>query len=170
MTKTTEENLSQSKYAEHRNVTKSYIARLVKEGRLHLIKGKFNVEMSDAELDNKSKDDKASNYWSEKVLLREYTPSMHKSLKFKLQLSYPANEIEIRLLLKYDKGDKIYLDCELPNKTGAHKHMVSCNRSLHGTKMNFDMSTGKYAFSNHFGYVGGDGDTLAIAYGKCDKF
>ena len=49
------------------------------------------------------KDDKASNYWSEKVLLREYTPSMHKSLKFKMQLSYPANEIEIRLLLKYDK-------------------------------------------------------------------
>ena len=48
--------------------------------------------------------------------------------------------------------------------------MVSCNRSLHGTKMNFDMNTSKYAFSNHFGYVGGDGDTLAIAYGKCDKF
>ena len=35
MTKTTEENLSQSKYAEHRNVTKGYIGRLVKEGRLH---------------------------------------------------------------------------------------------------------------------------------------
>ena len=98
-----EENLSQSKYAEHRNVTKGYIGRLVKEGRLHLIKGKLNVEMSDAELDNKSKDDKAPNYWSEKVLLKEYTPSMHKSLKFKMQLRYPANEIEIRLLLKYDK-------------------------------------------------------------------
>jgi len=68
MTKSTEENLSQSKYAEHRNVTKSYITRLVKEGRLHLIKGKLNVEMSDAELDNKSKDDKAPNYWSEKAL------------------------------------------------------------------------------------------------------
>jgi hypothetical protein len=51
MTKTTEENLSQSKYAEHRNVTKGYIGRLIKEGRLHLIKGKLNVEMSDAELD-----------------------------------------------------------------------------------------------------------------------
>jgi len=44
--KQTEENLSQSKYAEHRNVTKGYIARLIKEGRLHLIKGKLNVEMS----------------------------------------------------------------------------------------------------------------------------
>ena len=54
-----EENLSQSKYAEHRNVTKGYIGRLVKEGRLHLIKGKLNVKMSDAELDNKSNDDKA---------------------------------------------------------------------------------------------------------------
>ena len=64
----TEEYLSQSKYAEHRNVTKGYIGRLVKEGRLHLIKGKLNVVMSDAELDNKSNDDKAPNYWSEKAL------------------------------------------------------------------------------------------------------
>ena len=50
----TEENLSQNKYAEHRNVTKGYISRMVKEGRLHLIKGKLNVEISDAELDNPS--------------------------------------------------------------------------------------------------------------------
>ena len=63
-----EEYLSQSKYAEHRNVTKGYIGRLVKEGRLHLIKGKLNVEMSDAELDNKSNDDKVPNYWREKAL------------------------------------------------------------------------------------------------------
>jgi len=64
----TEEYLSQSKYAEHRNVTKGYIGRLVKEGRLHLIKGKLNVAMSDAELDNKSNDDKAPIYWREKAL------------------------------------------------------------------------------------------------------
>ena len=64
----TEGYLSQSKYAEHCNVTKGYIGRLVKEGRLHLIKGKLNVEMSDAELDNKSNDDKAPNYWVEKAL------------------------------------------------------------------------------------------------------
>ena len=63
-----EECLSQSKYAEHRNITKGYIGRLVKEGRLHLIKEKLNVLMSDAELDNKSNDDKAPNYWSEKAL------------------------------------------------------------------------------------------------------
>jgi len=64
----TEEYLSQSKYAEHRNVTKGYIGRLIKEGRLHLIKGKLNVAMSDAELDNKSNDHKAPNYWREKAL------------------------------------------------------------------------------------------------------
>ena len=63
-----EEYLSQSKYAEHRNVTKGYIGRLVKEGRLHLIKGKLNVAMSDAELDNKSNDNKAPSYWREKAL------------------------------------------------------------------------------------------------------
>ena len=64
----TEEYLSQSKYAEHRNVTKSYITRLIKEGRLHLINGKLNVAMSDAELENKSNDDKAPNYWRGKAL------------------------------------------------------------------------------------------------------
>ena len=64
----TEENLSQSKYAEHRNMTKGYISRLIKEGRLPLIKGKLNVEMSNAEVDNKSNDDKAPNYWSERAL------------------------------------------------------------------------------------------------------
>ena len=63
-----DEYLSQSKYAEHRNVTKGYIGRLIKEGRLHLIKGKLNVKMCDAELDNKSNDDKAPNYWSERAL------------------------------------------------------------------------------------------------------
>jgi len=62
-----QEYLSQSKYAEHRNVTKGYIGRLIKEGRLHLIKGKLNVAMSDAELENKSNDDKAPNYWREKA-------------------------------------------------------------------------------------------------------
>ena len=34
--KKTEEYLSQSKYAEHRNVTKGYIGRLIKEGRLQI--------------------------------------------------------------------------------------------------------------------------------------
>jgi len=63
-----QEYLSQSKYVEHRNVTKGYIGRLIKEGRLHLIKGKLNVAMSDAELENKSNDDKAPNYWREKAL------------------------------------------------------------------------------------------------------
>ena len=53
----TKEYLSQSKYAEYRKVTKGYIGRLVKEGRLHLIKGKLNVKMSDAELDLKLKQD-----------------------------------------------------------------------------------------------------------------
>ena len=38
-----EDYLSQRKYADHRSLTKGYIGRLVKEGRLHLIKGKLNI-------------------------------------------------------------------------------------------------------------------------------
>ena len=82
-----EEYLSQSKYAEHRKVTKEYITKLIKEGQLHLIKGKLNVAMSDAELDNKSNDDKAPNYWREKAL--------HEKAKRKLA--------ELDLKLKHDR-------------------------------------------------------------------
>ena len=35
---------------------------------MHLIKGKLNFEMSDAELDNKSNEEEVSNYWAEKAL------------------------------------------------------------------------------------------------------
>ena len=63
-----EDYLSQSKYAYHRIVTKGYIGRLVKKGRLHLKKGKQNIQMSDAELDNKQNNDKVPNYSSEKAL------------------------------------------------------------------------------------------------------
>ena len=49
-------------------MTKGYIGRLIKEGWLHLIKGKLNTEMDDAELDNKSNNDKALNFWSAIIL------------------------------------------------------------------------------------------------------
>ena len=58
----TEDNLSQSKCMEHRNITKGYIGRFIKEGRLHFIKYKLNVEKSYAELGNKLNNDKTSNY------------------------------------------------------------------------------------------------------------
>ena len=71
-----DEYLSPSKYVEHRNVTNRYIATLIKEGRLHLIKGKLNVEMSDAELDNSSTNNKAPNYWKEKALHEKQNVSL----------------------------------------------------------------------------------------------
>ena len=52
MTKKYKENLSQSKYIEHRNVILGYIWKLIKEGLLYFIKGKLIFEMSDTELDN----------------------------------------------------------------------------------------------------------------------
>ena len=99
----TEESLSQSKYAEHRNVTKGYIGRLVKEGRLHLIKGKLNVEMSDAELDNKSNDDKAPNYWSEKALHEKA-----KRERAELDLKLKSNQV-VEVDQIGDHLDKIFL-------------------------------------------------------------
>ena len=100
--KQTEEYLSQSKYAEHRNVTKGYISRLIKEGRLHLIKGKLNVEMSDAELDNKSNDDKAPNYWREKAL-HEKTKRELAELDLKLKSNHVVEVDQIG-----DHLDKIF--------------------------------------------------------------
>ena len=45
-----QEYLSQSKYAEHRNVTQGYTGRLIKEGRPYLIKGKLSVEMQNRKI------------------------------------------------------------------------------------------------------------------------
>ena len=45
-----QEYLSQSKYAEHRNVTKAYTGRLIKEGRLYLIKDKLSVAMQNRKI------------------------------------------------------------------------------------------------------------------------
>ena len=93
----TEEYLSQIKYAEHRNVTKGYISRMVKEGRLHLIKGKLNVEISDAELDNKSNNDKAP-----KWLMSPYhclTGSIF-SISFKLMAVFSATLLSTNLPTK----------------------------------------------------------------------
>jgi len=45
-----QEYLSQSKYAEHRNVTKTYTGRLIKEGRLYLIKDKLSVAMQNRKI------------------------------------------------------------------------------------------------------------------------
>ena len=43
-------------------MTKGYIGRLAKESQLHLIKGKLNVKLSEAELDNKPNYNKAPNF------------------------------------------------------------------------------------------------------------
>ena len=45
-----QEYLSQSKYIEHRNVTKGYTGRLIKEGRLYLIKDKLSVAMQNRKI------------------------------------------------------------------------------------------------------------------------
>ncbi len=45
-----QEYLSQSKYTEHRNVTKAYTGRLIKEGRLYLIKDKLSVAMQNRKI------------------------------------------------------------------------------------------------------------------------
>ena len=45
-----QEYLSPSKYAEHRNITKGYTGRLIKEGRLYLIKDKLSVAMQNRKI------------------------------------------------------------------------------------------------------------------------
>ena len=45
-----QEYLSQSKYIEHRNITKGYTGRLIKEGRLYLIKDKLSVAMQNRKI------------------------------------------------------------------------------------------------------------------------
>ena len=128
-----EGNLSQSKYAEHRNVTKGYIGRLIKEGRLPLIKGKLNVEMSNAEVDNKSNDDKAPNYWSERAL-HEKAKRELAELDLKLK-----NDQLVEVDQVGDHLDKIFSAVRqrllaTPSKIAPLVHVADCGGSLVGNK------------------------------------
>jgi len=129
MTKTTEENLSQIKYAEHRNVTKGYISRMVKEGRLHLIKGKLNVEMSDAELDNKSNNNKAPNYWVEKALHEKAKRELAE-----LDLKLKQDQLVV-VYLEGDHRDKIFSAVRQRLLATPSKIVSPASSTLHPTRL-----------------------------------
>ena len=102
-----EEYLSPIKYADHRFVTKGYIGWLVKGGRLNLINGKLNVEMSDAELDNKSNNNKASICCNEKALHEKEKPELEElDLNTKNNKVLEVGQIRITKIKNFTQFDQ----------------------------------------------------------------
>ncbi|MBD1210048.1 MAG: hypothetical protein H9535_16565 [Ignavibacteria bacterium] len=61
------------------------------------------------------------------------------------------------------------LQCRISNFTVTHPHVRECTD---GSGFNFTYNTQnqRFTFSQQYGYVYGDGDSIHIAYGTCQRF
>jgi hypothetical protein len=93
-----------------------------------------------------------------------YKPSLFKQQKFKLKLNMDSNSVEIKghptasMNLKYI--------CNVPYS--VEPDLLSC--SFRVSQIIIDFSSGRFVSSFMSGYINGDGDSLNVSYGKCDKF
>jgi hypothetical protein len=94
-----------------------------------------------------------------------YKPSLFETLKFKLKLDKESNFIEI-------KGHSVgpvntKFTCTAPYPLIAPDELSCTGRMYH---FNLNANNGRFVLALAAGYVNGDGDSITVAYGKCDKF
>ena len=92
----------------------------------------------------------------------KYQRSGFKTDKFKINFNASNNSI----VLKTSEETKNYI-CEKPPQ-GVMPELLICNSLWDG--FNFNIKTGRYVESTAFGFVSGDGDSIDVSYGQCDKF
>ena len=96
--------------------------------------------------------------------LKKYKPQLFTMKKFKIKFDRTAKTIEI-------KGHPFDTDNGTYPCTAPFVHLpekLSCLADFYHFSFNSD--NGRFVFAKLFGYVGGDGDSIAVSYGKCDKF
>ena len=93
-----------------------------------------------------------------------YEPTRFEDMKFKFKLDRASNNIEMTSEIPSIGG--LYI-CITPFSLVSSLAM-SCMESLH--HLNFNPKNGRFSFFMGGGHVLGDVDSLAVAYGKCDKF
>ena len=93
-----------------------------------------------------------------------YVRAGFNSGRFKINLDRVSNLLELTEL-----GPR-YRSSRFPcmNLDLLHPEEISCSKNNH--HFNFNTNTGLFVYAHAFGYVGGDGDSLSISYGTCDKF
>ncbi len=96
----------------------------------------------------------------EKYIRRFYPTS-----KFKMKLDRDAQRIDLAF---NNKKETQY--CQGFRFHNPEGNIMSCRASNTLNGINFNLDNGRFNYFVGSGYVSGDGDSLGILYGKCDKF
>ena len=102
-------------------------------------------------------------YFDEK--LKKYARSGFHLTKFKIKFDRIAKTIEIK---GYSDGgtDGIY-NCTA-SLMASYPEELTCHSKFYS--LNFNSDNGRFVFFTGYAYFNGDGDSIAVSYGKCDKF
>ena len=84
---------------------------------------------------------------------------------FKIEINRAQNRILLIWPIKLHRQRESFI-C----KTIIRPELYLCARWTNEYHFNFNTKNGRFVYSRNNGYVAGDGDSIAISYGKCDKF
>ena len=98
--------------------------------------------------------------------LKKYERSGFNTEKFKLKFDRTAKTLEIKGHT-LSTANKKY-PCTAPYAILDKTELLSCVADLY--HFNFNSDNGRFVLAMISGHVVGDGDTIAVSYGKCDKF
>lgn len=106
----------------------------------------------------------ANGFWFDETS-KKLTRSDFVTDKFKIKFDSTAKTLEI-------KGHPVGTSngtypCTAPYAR-IKPELLSCTKALN--HFNFNSDNGRFVFAKLFGYVGADGDSIIVKYGKCDKF
>ena len=94
-----------------------------------------------------------------------YLRRSFKESKFKVKLYRTSNQIE----MSHDDFGKLNFNCRIP--FFGELNTLACHPAGgYLVNFNLDIATGRFTLSHSGGYVTGDGGSLSVSYGKCDKF
>ena len=98
--------------------------------------------------------------------LKKYKPRLFHTEKFKIKFDRTAKTVEIKGH-PLSPANKTY-PCTAPYAIIGEPELLSCTINFY--QFSFNSNNGRFVFAKLFGYVGGDGDSIIVKYGKCDKF
>ncbi len=95
----------------------------------------------------------------------KYIRRFYSTRKFKMKLDRDAQRVDLAF---NNKKETQY--CQYFSFHNSEDTIMSCEAKNKLNRIHFNLDNGRFNYYAGGGYVGGDGDSLAILYGKCDKF
>ena len=98
--------------------------------------------------------------------LKKYARSGFNTNKFKIKFDRTDKTIKIKGHPRNSMN--LTYTCTAPYARIGEPELLNCTNNLY--HLGFNFNNGRFVSAFIAGYVGGDGDTINLSYGKCDKF